>query len=315
LTDAPLKTKPSPPAGLPVLGFVLLAAVTIFWGINWPGMKIVLGEIPPWWFRTICLAVGGAALLVLSRLSGNRLQVTRADIGPLMLCGVFNMVGWHLFSAYGLTLVPAGRASIIAFTMPVWAALAAVPVLGERVSLPVFAGLALGMAGLGILIGHDISVLGSAPTGSLMMLGAAVSWGIGTVLFKRFDWQTPVATIIGWQLLSASLPVGIGAAILETPPDLTALSHSAIIALVYVLAFPMVFCQWAYFRIVRMFPAVYAAIGVMAVPVIGVYSSLVVLGEAVGWREVLALVLVCSAIFTVLVLPRLRAGKHRTQTG
>jgi drug/metabolite transporter (DMT)-like permease len=305
LTDAPVHSKPSS-AGLPTLGFVLLAAVTIFWGVNWPGMKIVLGEISPWWFRAICLAVGGAALLAISAGSGNSLRVNGKDIRPLLLCGVFNMIGWHLFSAYGLSLVPAGRASIIAFTMPVWAALASVPLLGERVSLPVIAGLVLGMAGMGVLIGHDIAVLGTAPIGSLLMLGAAVSWGIGTMLFKRFDWQTPIATIIGWQLLLASVPVGIGASLLEQPPDLISLSTSAIIAFLYVLAFPMVFCQWAYFKIVRMFPAIYAAIGVMAVPIVGVWSSLIVLGEPVGWREILALVLVCSAIFTVLILPRLR---------
>ena len=267
-------------------------------------MKVVLGEMGPWWFRTICLAIGGAALLCISRASGNRLKVAGSDLGPLLLCGVFNMVGWHVFSAYGLSLVPAGRASIIAFTMPVWAALAAVPLLGERVSLAVFAGLGLGMLGMAVLIGQDIAVLGSAPTGSLLMLGAAMSWGVGTVLFKRFVWNTPIATIIGWQLLLASIPVGFGALAFESPPDLTALSFNAIVALIYVLAFPMVFCQWAYFKIVSIFPAIYAAMGVMAVPIVGVFSSLIVLGEPVGWREMLALVLVCSAIFMVLILPQ-----------
>ncbi|MEO1161844.1 MAG: DMT family transporter, partial [Pseudomonadota bacterium] len=150
------------------------------------------------------------------------------------------------------------------------------------------------------------AVLGAAPVGSLIMLGAAVSWGFGTVLFKRFDWHTPVATIIGWQLLLASIPVGVGALALEPFPNLAGLTTPAIIAFAYVLAFPMVFCQWAYFKIVNMFPAVYAAIGVLAVPVVGVYSSLLLLGEPVGWREITALVLVCSAIFMVLILPKLR---------
>jgi drug/metabolite transporter (DMT)-like permease len=310
LTDAPARP-PQPAANLPVAGFVLLAMVTLFWGANWPGMKIVLGEIPPWWFRTICLACGGAALLAISAASGNRLRLARSDIAPMLLTAVFNMIGWHLFSAYGLTLVPAGRASIIAFTMPVWAALASVPLLGDRLTMNVVAGLLLGMTGLGVLIGHDISVLGSAPVGALFMLGAAISWGIGTVLFKRIDWQSPIATIIGWQLVLASVPVGAGALVLEPVPDLTTLSGPAIAALVYVLAFPMVFCQWAYFKIVRMFPAVYAAVGVLAVPLVGVISSLIVLGEPVGWREVLALVLVTSAIFTVLILPRLNRTRAR----
>ena len=295
------------PAGLPIAGFALLAAVTVLWGVNWPTMKVVLGELSPWWFRTICLVTGGAALLVISGLSGNRVRVPASDQKWLVLCSVFNMVGWHLFSALGLTLVAAGRASIIAFTMPVWAALFAIPVLRERVSLAVFAGLALGMAGLAILIGHDMAVVGAAPIGSLFMLGAAVSWGLGTVLFKRFDWQTPVASVVGWQLLLASIPVAVGALMLEPLPDLAGLSAPALFAFAYVLVFPMVFCQWAYFKIVNMFPAVYAAIGVLAVPVVGVFSSQLLLGEPVGWRETAALVLVCSSIFTVLILPKLRS--------
>ncbi len=307
MTEPYAPGRPSP-EGLPIAGFVLLAAVTVFWGVNWPGMKIILGEVSPWWFRTICLSLGGGALLCISRLSGNTLRVPVGDFQPLVLCCIFNMVGWHLCSAYGLTLVPAGRASIIAFTMPVWAALFAIPVLGERAAFPVLAGLGLGLAGLAVLIGHDMAVLGTAPVGSMFMLGAALSWGVGTVLFKRHDWRTPVATIIGWQLLLASVPVSIGALALEPVPALQTLSTPAILAFAYVLAFPMVFCQWAYFKIVSMFPAVYAAIGVLAVPVVGVYSSLLLLGEPVGWREIVALLLVCSAIFMVLVLPRLRGS-------
>ncbi len=109
-------------------------------------------------------------------------------------------------------------------------------------------------------------------------------------------------------MLLASVPVSIGALALEPVPALQTLSTPAIIAFAYVLAFPMVFCQWAYFKIVSMFPAVYAAIGVLAVPVVGVYSSLLLLGEPVGWREIVALLLVCSAIFMVLILPRLRGS-------
>ena len=66
MTDAPSPGGRAAPTHLPLAGFALLAAVTLFWGANWPGMKIVLGEIGPWWFRTICLGVGGAALLAIS---------------------------------------------------------------------------------------------------------------------------------------------------------------------------------------------------------------------------------------------------------
>ena len=58
-----------------------------------------------------------------------------------------------------------------------------------------------------------------------------------------------------------------------------------------------------------MFPAAIAAMGTLAVPIVGVYSSALILGEPVGWQELTALVLTCSALASVLVLPALRRGE------
>ena len=76
--------------------------------------------------------------------------------------------------------------------------------------------------------------------------------------------------------------------------------------MIYLFALPMVFCQWAFFKVVRLFPAAIASIGTLAVPVIGVYSSALILGEPVGWIEFAAMALICGALAIVLVLPALR---------
>ena len=117
------KRKAAPNTPLPPLGFVLLAGLTLFWGLNWPAMKIAFAELPVWWFRAACLWFGGLGLLAIARLSGQGLSVPRAERGALVVCALFNVLGWHLCSGYGVSLMPAGRASIIAFTMPVWASL------------------------------------------------------------------------------------------------------------------------------------------------------------------------------------------------
>ncbi|MDH3596586.1 MAG: EamA family transporter, partial [Rhodospirillales bacterium] len=64
--------------------------------------------------------------------------------------------------------------------------------------------------------------------------------------------------------------------------------------------------HWAFFQIVRLFPAALAAIGTLAIPVVGVFASALVLGEAVGVRELTALTLVCGALAVVLGLPAIR---------
>ncbi len=293
---------------LPRTGFFLLAALTLFWGINWPGMKIALAEVPVWWFRAMCVWAGGLGLLAIAKLSGMRLSVPAVEIPRLLIISLFANFGWQVCSAYGVSLMPAGRASIIAFTMPVWASFLGALFINEPITRYKIAGLLLGLAGLGVLIGEDLVVFGKAPLGAIFMLIAALSWAIGTVWFKKYQWSTPLAALVGWQLSAAAVPITIVAMLTEPVPDLTQLSIRALVALIYLFALPMVFCQWAYFKVVSIFPASIAAMGTLAVPVVGVYSSAVILGERVGWREFAALALICAALTSVMILPGLRRG-------
>ena len=283
--------------------YLLLASLSLFWGLNWPGMKIILSEVSVWWFRSLCLMFGGSFLMLISALSGNRCRLYLDEVRPVLFCGSFAILGWMVFSAYGVSLMPAGRASIIAFTMPLWATIIAAWVLGERITAGKIVGLMLGLAGLGVLIGPDLLILKRAPAGALFMLLAAVSWGLGTVLLKRITWRIPTLSNVAWQLLLSAVPVTFIAALNEPFPDLTALSDRAIIALVYLFLFPMSFCQWAYFKTVGLLPASIAAIGTLMVPVIGVYSSYLILDERVGASDVVALLLVLSALALVLLVP------------
>ena len=294
--------------------YLLLASLSLFWGLNWPGMKIILSEVSVWWFRSLCLMFGGSFLMLISALSGNRCRLYFDELRPVLFCGSFAILGWMVFSAYGVSLMPAGRASIIAFTMPLWATIIAAWVLGERITAGKTAGLMLGLAGLGVLIGPDLLILKRAPAGALFMLLAAVSWGLGTVLLKRIAWRLPTLSNIAWQLLLSAIPVTLIAVLTEPFPDLSALSGRAIIALVYLFLFPMSFCQWAYFKTVGLLPASIAAIGTLMVPVIGVFSSYLILGERIGAGDIVALLLVLSALVLVLLVPAWNSSR-RLRTG
>ena len=287
-----------------------MVAITLFWGLNWPAMKTVLDTLPVWTFRSLCLIWGGLGLLVIARLSGRSLYLPSGERGPLAMVALVNVIGWHLFSGYGISLIPAGRAAIIAFTMPLWVALLGRLFLGEALSRPKIIGLALGMTGLAILIGPDLRGLGATPLGTLFMLGAALSWAAGTVLIKRHSWTISTATLTGWQLLIGALPIVPGSLMIDGLPQASWFTTPTVLALCYVLLLPILFCQWGYFKLVRLFPAGIAAISMLAIPVIGVFSSALVLGESTGPRELLSLALVCLALGVVVVWPALqeRAG-------
>ena len=194
----------------------------------------------------------------------------------------------------------ASRAVIIAFSMPLWATILSCLFLKERITVIRILALGLGLAGLAFLIWPEIEAVGTAPMGALFMVGAAISWATGTVLIKRFKWNTPTTVLTGWQLILGSIPVIIGALVFEQITTIFKISVHAIFAFGYIIAFPMIFCHWAYFTVVRIFPASVAAISTLAIPVIGVFSSALILNEPVGPNEIVALCFVVMALAMVI---------------
>ncbi len=281
----------------------LLGGLTLFWGLNFPMMKLAVTGVDPWVFRVICLSVGGFGLLAIAKASGGHLRIPRQDLKPAILCSLLNITCWHLCSAFALTLIEAGRAAIIAYTMPVWAAILAVVFLGERFTWRRGFGLALGLTGLAVLLAPEADRVIAEPWGPLLMLGAAVGWGSGTVAMKSVRWTLPVVQLTGYQLLFGGVPVLIGALLFGRPETLATAELPNWIGLVYAATIPMIFCHYAWFKTVSLLPANIAAIGTLAIPVVGVLSSAIALGEPIGVAEIAALGLVIAALAMVLVRP------------
>jgi drug/metabolite transporter (DMT)-like permease len=290
---------------IPARALWLLAALAVFWGVNWPIMKIVLLEWNVWHFRTACLVLGSASLFALARLLRLPLRVPHGQWGRLAGASIFNITGWHLLSGFGVSLLPSGRASINGYTMPLWVLPLSMWLLHERMTRRKIAGLALGFAGLLLLIGDDLLRLQQAPLGTLSMLGAAVSWSIGIVIIKRWPVSLPTTVMTGWMMLLGAIPVVLGAALFGGS-EFHNLSPTAWLAFAYVIFVAMVFCQWAFMRIVTLLPATITGISSLTVPVVGVFSGMVMLGEQPGAAEWMALALILAALAVVMLPGRSR---------
>lgn len=308
-TTAAAQQSPDTPAVSRATLSALIVAVTILWGANWPAMKIAVLELEPWTFRVVTVLGAGLTLLLLARITGERIWMERRLVLPHLAISLAGVTLWHMLTAYGLMYIGGGRAAIIAFTMPVWATLLSILFLGERPTLAMGVALVLGMAGLAVLIGPDLARVGEAPMGALLILLAAMVWAIQTVATKAYDWRIGTMALSAWQLLAGGVPILIVWLWLGTRPDPTRLSLEGILALLYVVFVALVFCFTTFLRIVRLLPAIAASLSTLAIPVVGVASSALLLGETVGLREVVALVLVLAAIGLVL-LPRAVAARR-----
>lgn len=279
----------------------LIAAISVLWGLNWPIMKVAVGQLSPWTFRTVCVAIGGVGLMLLARASGETIRVPRRQWRSLLLVALFSVTGWHLFSAFSLVHMGGGRGAIVAYTMPIWAALLSAWYLKERPTRRRLTALVVGMAGILFLIGPDLLGIGHDPLGPLLMIGAAFCWAAGIVVLKGERWEVGIMALTGWQLLLGGIPIVLAWLIVEPHPDLSRLDWVGALATLYAATVALIFCFAAHNKVVTLLPATAAAISTLAIPVIGLLSAAWLLGEPVGWRDVVALALVLGSIALVLL--------------
>lgn len=289
------------PAGHPASGLLLILLLGVIWGCNWPAIRVAVQEISPWAFRAICLGVGSATLFCVSLLRGMRLTVPRGEILPLIFVGIANVTAYHMLTAFGLTMIEAGRGVILAFTFPLWSVLFGAVILRERLTPGRIVALALGLGAMGLLLGPEIGAVGRAPLGGLLLVGSAVAWAAATMAFKVVKWTMGARELAAWQVLIGGLPIIAVAVVIEPMPDFAALSGPAIVGLIYASFIAVSFGQWIWFQVLEIMPSGAASISTLAVPIVGVFSSALLIGEPLGWRELVALLLVCSALAMVLV--------------
>ena len=288
----------SPHERLPRQGLLLLAALSLFWGANWPIMKMVLSEVPPLYFRSCCLLLGGIGMLTLARVSGMSLKVPAGQWNRVLWLAVFNIAGWNALVIIGVSLLPSGRAALLGYTMPLWSVMLSIWFLGERLTVRSVFGLLLGLAGIVVLMGGSLEGMMQAPVGVACMILGAWSWAIGVVLFKRLPVAMPTSSLTGWTMLVGSLPLLVMAIPLETS-RLVMPSFWPIFGMLYNTFVAFMFCYWAWNRIVLMVPVSVSSLSSLSTPLIGVLGGVVFLGEPLGWQEITAALLILAAVGSV----------------
>ena len=199
----------------------LLGTLTLLWGLNWPMMKFSLREVSPLYFRALTMGGGTLVLVAFFSWRGISLVVTRSQAWRLLWLALPNIIGWHLCSIIGLSQLPAGRAGILAFTMPVWTVLLTVLLLGEPMSRRSWLAVVAAITAVGLLAANELLALTGQPIGVLWLQAAALSWALGTVLMRRSALQLPTETVTVWMMLYGSAVFWALAPLIEPWPQWT----------------------------------------------------------------------------------------------
>lgn len=306
-----LRPAASPGPG-PVLAYGLFAATILVWGTNWPIMKIGLESIPPFWFALARVLLGSLVLFgVLLVVGGLRLP-RRGDLPVVLSVGLLQVAAFLVAVNIAIPTVGAGRSALLAYTTPLFVVPGALLLLGERLRPLKLAGLLLGLLGLAILFNpaaldwDDPALLG----GNALLMLAAFTSALAILHQRARRWEGTPLQLAPWQLLLAAPPLLAGALLFEAdwrpqPSGELALIllHNGVVA--------TGFCYWAVFTVTRALPTVSTSLGYLGVPMAGVASSALVLGEPLSASVVggLLAILACLALVNLSDL-RPRRPRH-----
>lgn len=286
--------------------------LALAWGLNWPAVKICLGELPPFTLRAIGLGSGGLLLLLMAAVQGKALLPPRASWHAVFIGGLLAVALFNMSTAFAQLSTSTSRAAVLTFTMPMMSALLAWWWLGERLDRAKAWALALGMAGVVVLAWPVLSAwLGSGPKpplrGLLLPLLAAFGWASGTVLLKRWPVAGDRMTFTAWQLLIGAACGLIGALLVGEAVPQAWPSTRVSAALLFHIVPGTAVAYWLWFILAERVSATVSSLTTLAVPVVGVLGAMALVGDRPSGSDWIGfgLVLVGAAL-TMLQLGSLR---------
>ena len=285
------------------IGLLCLALTALGWGLNWPVIKLILREWPPLFARGTAGLVAAFGLAAAAIIRGERLTVPGYAFGRLSIAAALNVFAWMGFSTIAMVWLSVAEGALLVYTMPIWATLLAWPIRGARPTARDLAALALGLAGVGVLLAGSGFALGTGKLpGIALALGAAVLFALGTVLGVSAIPLPPIS-LTAWQVGLGCAPMVLAGLLFEKP-SFGALGPAGWASMAYMTVVPMGVCYLSWFAASRRLPAATASTGMLLVPLVGVLSAAPIVGEPIGMREVAALVLTLGGVFLAVRKPR-----------
>lgn len=289
--------------GSPLISALMIATTGLMWGLNWPAVKFMLTEFEPVTVRAVAFPCAAVLLFGIALVRGERLRPTLQEFPKLLATGLFVILGFNVLVSLGQVLTETSKAAIIAFTMPAMTAALSVIFLGDRLSRHLLLALAFGMGGLAVLASQDMGGLIAAPLGPVIMLLAALSWAVGTILSKSREWTLSPVVMAGWYFVISTALAWPIAFLFEDPAGMAIPGWPVIATMAFHVVGPMVLSYVLWNMLLARLPATVATITTLLVPIVGVSSSVILLGDPLTWHKVVALLMILVSIAITLFRP------------
>ncbi len=284
----------------------LFGVMCLIWGATWLAMKLGVDSVPPVFFGGTRFVMAGSLLLLLAWLRRDARRLTRHEFGRLIVVQVLMVVLTYGPLFWGIRHVPSGLTAVLDLALMPVSLLGFGIVLGEETwSLSRVLALSFGFGGLTVLFGPQIV----APTDVPGLLGAgaivfsALVYSLGSVIARPLTRSINATFLSGLTLLPGGLMLTLGALAFEPGAPRAARfdwNMAAWGGWLFLVAFGSLFAFTAYLRLIAEWGPARAGSYAYVSPVFAVALGAVVLGEHVGPRDAVGMLLLLIAAFCSL---------------
>ena len=275
-----------------------LIVLAFIWGYNWVVMKKVLAFCGPFDFAALRTFFG--ALCLFAVLAWMKKPLRLVEFKATLLLGLLQTTVFTALVMWAVVDGGAGKSAVLSYTMTFWLLILAWPLLHERIHGMQWLAVMMAFAGLFFILEpwHPQESLAS----SVIATAAGITWAAAVIVAKklRSRVQLDLLSLTAWQmLLGGTVLVVITFFIPQQPIELSGYFWFAVIYNA-VLGTALAWLLWLY--VLHRLPAGTAGLGSLAVPVVGVLSAWLELGEQPKEWEIAGMLLIGAALLLLSIL-------------
>lgn len=283
------------------------AAIYLIWGSTYLAIRYAVETIPPLVAAGIRHTIAGGVLLSWACLRGYRPR-REHWIAGLVLGALFFLVG-HGSLHWAEQHVPSGLAALLIATEPMFILLLAWATGQQRISRISALGLGIGVIGVAILTGVEVSAKDASLLGLVAVLAGSLSWSAGVVISPKLKLPTDA-------LARTAVPLVCGAVMLLVAAGATGefqglrwsgVSLRSLLGLGYLIVFGSIVAFTAYTWLLQRCPPTVVATHTYANPVVAVLLGWLLASEPLTLRVGLASIAILGAIMLI------RRGERATE--
>ena len=287
------------------LGPLALATIYVVWGSTYLAIRVMVEDIPPLVGAGVRFLIAGAILYtwVAIRRPPAARRITRRQLAAAAVVGILLMFGGNGMVTLAEKEVPSGLAALLIASEPLWVILLRGAIGRERVPSTTLISVAVGFAGVALLVLPGDRPEGAPLGWSLLVVLAALLWASGSFAASRMDRPPDLLTTTAWQmLLGGAFMTAVGLAAGEAGDlHLAEISLDSAAAFVFLIFVGSIAAFTAYNWLLKHVAISTVSTYAFVNPVIAVFLGWLILSEQItSWVVVGTTVIVASVAFVVL---------------